>query len=190
MERKIIFATKNEGKLSEIKKIINCISMTSANIDIDVVEDGESYIENAFKKARAICKISNMETLADDSGVEIAHLNGLPGKDAAIYLTDNTKYKERNAKILEMMKDAKDRSAKYVCHIVYVSPDGKELHTTASIKGKIAEKSEGTNGFAYDDIFIPDAFPDRTMAQLSLEEKISISHRTIALEKMKELLGL
>lgn len=184
----MIFATKNEGKLKEIRKIINCISMTEAGIDIDVVEDGNSYTENAFKKARMVAKISNSETLADDSGIEIAHLNGLPGKDAAIYLVDNTEYKKRNETILKMLEDAEDRSAKYVCHIVYVHPNGRELHTTAEVIGKIAKKARGEGGFAYDEIFIPDAFPDRTMAQITLEEKNKISHRAKALDQMKKLL--
>ncbi|MCL2610705.1 MAG: RdgB/HAM1 family non-canonical purine NTP pyrophosphatase [Defluviitaleaceae bacterium] len=186
----MIFATKNEGKLAEIKKIIDCVSMTEYGIDVDIEEDGETYLDNAFKKAETIALISGKPCLADDSGVEIAHLNGLPGKDAAIYLMSNGRYKERNLEILKMLENSADRSARYVCYIVYATPEGEKFYTTATIEGEIAKEARGKNGFAYDEIFIPCDFPSRTMAELSIEEKNKISHRAKALNEMKALLNL
>jgi len=186
----VVFATKNNGKLEEIKKIIDCISVTEAGIDIEIEEDGETYLDNAFKKAETIAKLTGKPTLSDDSGIEIEHLNGLPGKDAAYYLTTNENYKERNSTILKMLENAQNRNAKYVCYIAYVNPDGQKLYTVATIEGQIAKEPRGTNGFAYDEIFIPNEFPQKTMAELTLEEKNEISHRAKALKAMKEKVGL
>ena len=184
----MIFATKNEGKLAEIKKIIDCISVKEYGIDLEIKEDGETYLDNAFKKAETIALISGKPCLADDSGIEINHLDGLPGKDAANYLMGNDRYRERNLEILKMLENAADRSAKYVCYIAYADPLGIKFHTSAVIDGTISKEIRGKNGFAYDEIFIPNEFPSKTMAELSIEEKNKISHRAKALREMKILL--
>ena len=140
-------------------------------------------------KARAIANEAKTIVLADDSGLEIDFLDKAPGVLSARYMGEDTPYEVKNAHILELLKDVqgKQRSARFVCSIAAVFPDGREFTTYATIEGEIAHKSEGENGFGYDPIFFVPEF-DKTTAQLSAEEKNKISHRGKALTKMKEIL--
>lgn len=190
----IIFATKNKGKLAEINEIMagtnfNVISMEDAGIDIDVVEDGLTYGENAITKAVEIMKISNKLVLADDSGIEIDFLDKKPGVNSAYFLGGNDVYKERNNKILEMMKNVKDedRSARMVSVIALATPSGDILTTRDTLEGYIAYESKGENGFAYDSIFFVKDY-NMTNAEMPPSLKNKISHRAKALAKMKDLL--
>lgn len=194
MMEEIIFATKNKGKIAEINEIMKSteykvISMEDAGITIDVVEDGSTYEENAMKKALEIMQASGKLVLADDSGIEIDFLDKQPGIHSSTFLGGNAVHKERNEKILEMLKSAKDeqRTARYVCVIALANPNGDILTTRATLEGHIAYESKGTNGFAYDSIFYLKEF-NKTVAELSIEEKNKISHRSKALYKMKYLL--
>lgn len=191
---KIIFATGNQGKVREIKQIMEdmdaeIVSMKEAGILMDIEENGTTFEENALIKARAIAKETNTLVLADDSGLEIDYLDKAPGVLSARYLGEDTPYSVKNQHILELLKDVKGekRSARFVCSIAAVFPDGREFTTYATIEGEIAHKSAGENGFGYDPIFFVPQF-GKTTAELSAEEKNKISHRGKALTMMKEIL--
>ena len=188
----MIFATKNKGKIKEIKQILpdfDILSLEDAGISIDIIEDGKTFIENAIKKASEIAKISGKIALADDSGLEIDFLNGTPGIHSARYLGENTPYVKKNNHILHEMENVPEqqRTARFVCAIAAVFPNGKIITAQDTIEGRIAFESKGTNGFGYDPIFfVPEL--GKTTAELSPEQKNAISHRGKALQKMKQLL--
>ena len=196
---KLIFATGNMGKMREIRDImadvdVEVLSMKEADIYADVVEDGTTFMENAFIKARAISKIAkekNIEAivLADDSGLVVDALNGEPGIYSARYMGEDTPYSIKNAKIIERLEGVKDedRSARFVCAISAVLPDGSEKESQATYEGRIGYEEKGPNGFGYDPIFY---LPERgcTRAEISTEEKNEISHRGKALRLMRDRL--
>ncbi len=191
---KIIFATGNQGKMREIKQImedmdVEVVSMKEAGIYADIEENGTTFEENALIKARAIASESNTIVLADDSGLEIDFLDKAPGVLSARYMGEDTPYEVKNAHILELLSkvQGKARSARFVCAIAAVFPDGREFTTYATIEGEIAHKSAGENGFGYDPIFYVPEF-GKTTAELSPDEKNKISHRGKALNMMKEIL--
>lgn len=191
---RIIFATGNQGKMREIKQImedmdVEVVSMKEAGIFVDIDENGTTFEENALIKAKAIANVANAIVLADDSGLEIDFLDKAPGVLSARYMGEDTPYEVKNAHILELLKDVQgeERSARFVCAIAAVFPDGREFTTYATIEGEIAHKSAGENGFGYDPIFFVPEF-GKTTAELSSDEKNKISHRGKALTKMKEIL--
>ncbi|MDR2898866.1 MAG: RdgB/HAM1 family non-canonical purine NTP pyrophosphatase [Clostridiales bacterium] len=186
----IVFATKNKGKLVEAKRILSdftIVGMEELNIDIDVVEDGETFEENALIKAREISKACGKVVMSDDSGIEIDFLDKKPGVHSARFLGHDTPYDIKNAKILDMMKDVekKDRTARYVAAIALVFPEGREIVTTGYMEGRIGYEALGEGGFGYDPIFFVPEY-NQTAAQMSAEFKNSISHRGKALRLMKE----
>ncbi len=189
----IIFATKNKGKIKEVKSILHefeIISMEEACVAVEVIEDGKTFTENAIKKATEISKITGKITMADDSGLEIDFLDKKPGVYSARYLGENTPYIEKNNHILHLMENVPEqkRSARFVCAIATAFPNGKIVTTQSTIEGLIAHEIKGENGFGYDPIFlVPEK--GKTTAELSPEEKNAISHRGKALKKMKELLA-
>lgn len=191
----IIFATQNKNKIKEVKQImsdmnINIITMQEAGIDIDVVEDGDTFEANAIKKAEEIMEISGQIVMADDSGLEIDYFDKAPGVYSARYLGKDTPYEQKNAIILDKMKDAPEskRGARFVCAIATAFPDQGELTktivTTGVIEGRIGDQPRGKGGFGYDPIFFPEGF-DTSTADISPELKNKISHRGKALEAMK-----
>jgi XTP/dITP diphosphohydrolase len=191
---KIVFATGNQGKMREIKAImadmdVEVVSMKEAGICVDIEEDGATFEENALIKARAIAKETDAIVLADDSGLEIDFLDKAPGVLSARYMGEDTPYEVKNAHILDLLKDVQgsERSARFVCSIAAVFPDGREFTTYATIEGEIGHKIAGENGFGYDPIFFVPEF-GKTTAELSAEEKNEISHRGKALSMMKEIL--
>ncbi len=182
---KIILATSNAHKIKEVSQI----SKTSFEFvpkTFEVEEDGKTFSENAVKKARFAYEHEKIPTVADDSGIEIDALGGLLGIRSARFMKGKP-YKEKNAKILEMMKDVLEekRTARFKCVAVYF--DGTPHVFEGVIEGKIAYEQRGENGFGYDPIFIPQGC-DKTMAQLSSEAKNSISHRAHAFKKLIEYL--
>lgn len=186
----IIFATKNKGKLKEVKEILaghEVKGIEEIGIDIDVVEDGETFEENAIKKALEICKLTNKLALADDSGIEIDFLNKEPGVHSARYLGKDTPYEIKNNKILEMMKEVpmEKRTARYVAVIAAVYPDGRIVTAKGIMEGEIGYEAKGINGFGYDPIFL---IPEHgmTVAEMSPALKNEISHRGKALRIIKE----
>lgn len=192
MKERIVFATGNQGKMREIKLILadlgmEILSMKEAGADVDIVEDGATFGENAEIKAKAVWKKTGGIVLADDSGLVVDYLNGEPGIYSARYLGEDTSYEVKNQIIIDRVKAAKgsERSARFVCAIAAVLPDGSILHTEAAMEGQIADKPAGTGGFGYDPIlYIPEF--GVTSAELTIEQKNKISHRGKALELMKE----
>lgn len=191
---KIIFATSNLGKMKEIKEILNdlnceILSMKEAGINIDILEDGKTFEENAIIKAKSIAKIANCIVLADDSGLEVDYLNKAPGIYSARFLGENTSYDIKNKYIIDKLSNVSDekRSARFVCAIACALPNGEIFTTRATIEGRIAYEPKGENGFGYDPIFFVPEF-NCTTAQLSPEQKNKISHRGKALVLMKEKL--
>lgn len=195
MKHRIIFATGNEGKMKEIRLILadlgaEILSMKDAGVCIDIVEDGATFGENAEIKARAVWEQTGDIVLADDSGLVVDYLNGEPGIYSARYMGEDTSYEIKNANLIERMKDAPEdgRAARFVCNIAAVLPDGRVLHTERTMDGVIAHEPAGSGGFGYDPIlFLPEF--GITSAELTIEQKNSISHRGKALEAMKEELG-
>ncbi len=191
---RIVFATGNKGKLKEVEMILKdlgrqVVSMKEAGVEAEIAEDGKTFAENAMIKARAVHAVCGGLVLADDSGLEIDYLNREPGVYSARYLGEDTPYKIKNEIILQRLEGvAKEaRSARFVCVIGAVLPDGRELTASAAVEGSIAFCAAGDGGFGYDPIFFVDEF-GRTMAELTPEEKNQISHRGKALREMKELL--
>ncbi len=190
----MIFATGNENKMKEIREILGALpleilSMKEAGVSADIVEDGKTFEENALIKARAICKLAGEMVLADDSGLEIDYLNKEPGIYSARYMGEDTSYHIKNKSLIDRLEGVPDekRTARFVCAIAAVLPDGKELVVRGTVEGIIGYEEKGENGFGYDPIFY---LPERgcTTAELPPEEKNSISHRGNALRLMKELL--
>lgn len=190
MENKIIFATGNEGKMREIRLILkdlgmDVISMKEAGFDEDIVEDGTTFTANAEIKARAVWEKTGGIVLADDSGLVIDYLNGEPGVYSARYLGDSP-YSVKNRTLIERLSGVPEekRTARFMCNIAAVLPDGSVLHTEAAMEGLIAAEPAGEGGFGYDPIlYLPEY--RKTSAELDVEEKNRISHRGKALELMK-----
>ncbi len=194
MKKQIVFATGNAGKVKEIRAIlgdldIEVLSMKEAGISADIEEDGKTYEENALIKAREVAKHTDAIVMADDSGLEIDYLNCEPGIYSARYMGEDTSYTIKNNNLIERLNGVPDekRTARFVCAIAAVLPDGEELTTRGIIEGIIGYEEAGENGFGYDPIFYVPRF-GKTTAQLSPEEKNQVSHRGRALEAMKELL--
>lgn len=196
--QKIIFATGNAGKMKEIRTIladlklegspVEILSMKEAGISPDIDENGSSFMENAVIKAKAVAAAdAGAVVLADDSGLEIDYLNKEPGIYSARYLGEDTSYHEKNHNLIERLTGVPDekRTARFVCAIACVLPDGKILTEEATIEGRIGYEEKGENGFGYDPIFMVPAYGKST-AELSEEEKNAISHRGKALRAMKK----
>ncbi|MBT9775867.1 RdgB/HAM1 family non-canonical purine NTP pyrophosphatase [Clostridium sp. MCC353] len=195
MKHRIIFATGNEGKMREIRLILadlglEILSMKDAGVDLDIVEDGMTFGENAEIKAKAVWEQTGDIVLADDSGLVVDYIGGEPGIYSARYMGEDTSYDIKNNNIISRLADAKgqERSARFVCNIAAVLPDGQVVHTEEYMEGLIADEPAGSEGFGYDPIlYIPEF--GLTSAQLSIEQKNKISHRGKALEAMKERLN-
>lgn len=195
---KIVFATGNQGKMKEIRMIMEelgmeILSMKEAGINIDIEENGTTFEENAFIKARSIAEElkKNGEkdaiVLADDSGLEVDAMDKAPGVQSARYMGEDTSYDIKNQHILDLLENVtgNERSARFVCSIAAVFPNGEETVVRETIEGRIADQISGENGFGYDPIFYVPEF-GCTTAELTLEQKNKISHRGKALQKTKE----
>ncbi len=193
---KIIFATGNAGKMREIKDILadlNCeiVSMKDAGISVDIVEDGKTFEENALIKARTVAKEApGAIVMADDSGLEVDYLNKEPGIYSARYLGEDTSYTIKNQAILDRLAGVpkEERTARFVCAIAAVLPDGRDMVVREAMEGYIGYEIAGENGFGYDPIFCVEEY-GCTTAELTEEQKNEISHRGKALRAMKEKLA-
>lgn len=195
----IIFATGNQGKLREVQAILrDCeaevISMKEAGFELEIEENGTTFEENALIKARAVAdalaarkEAQACVVMADDSGLEIDCLNGEPGVYSARYLGEDTPFDVKSRDFLRRMADVPEekRGARFVCAIAAIFPDGGTVTTSGIVEGRIGYELRGDNGFGYDPIFYLPEY-GRTAAELSDEEKNRISHRSRALELMKE----
>ncbi|MDE5598396.1 MAG: XTP/dITP diphosphatase [Lachnospiraceae bacterium] len=191
MRKTIIFATGNQGKMREIRQIlegmdVEILSMKEAGIETDIVEDGADFTENAVIKAKAIAAMTDHIVLADDSGLEIDYLHKEPGIYSARYLGEDTSYDIKNADLLRRMEGVEEklRTARFVCAIAAIMPDGEVLTTLGTIEGRIGYEPKGENGFGYDPIFYLPEY-GCTSAELTEEEKNAISHRGRALQAMR-----
>ena len=188
---KIVFATGNENKMIEIRMIledlgIEILSQREAGITADVIEDGATFEENAMIKAREIAKYTDAIVLADDSGLEIDYLNKEPGIYSARYMGENTSYDIKNQALLDRLDGVPDekRTARFVCAIAAVFPDGTEEVVRGTMEGIIRHEIIGENGFGYDPIFFLPEY-HCTSAQLPPEKKNELSHRGEGLRKMR-----
>ena len=198
----IIFATGNAGKIREIKEIfkdldIDILSMKEAGVIAEPEEDGKSFEDNSLIKANAVRKLVDNDfddpksviVMADDSGLEVDHLDKAPGIMSARFMGHDTSYDIKNNEILKRLDGVPDekRTARFVCAVSAVFYGGESLVTRQTMEGRIGYEIEGKNGFGYDPIFIPDGY-DVTSATISPEEKNRISHRGKALRSMFEMI--
>ena len=190
---KIIVATGTQNKMKEIREIIKrddieFVSLKDEGLqDIEIVEDGKTFEENAVIKAKTIAHITKNIVIADDSGLEVDYLDKAPGVYSARYMGEDTSYRIKNQSLVDRLEGVpvEKRTARFVCVIAAAFPDGTVCTTKGTIEGKIGYEERGENGFGYDPIFyLPDM--SRTTAELSPEEKNAVSHRGKALAAMKE----
>lgn len=189
---RIILASNNSGKIKEVRQILDnpeleIVTMKEAGVDIDIEENGTTFEANALIKARAVMEHTGCLTIADDSGLEVDAMNKEPGVYSARFMGYDTSYDIKNQAIIDKLEglEGDDRSARFVCVIAAVLPDGTELITRGTMEGQIAHKIEGENGFGYDPILYLPEF-HKTSASLTDEEKNAISHRGKALRLMRE----
>ncbi len=188
----IIFATGNAGKAREVAMMfadmdVKVQTLKEAGIDVEVIEDGKTFMENAIIKAKTIAQHTDKIVLADDSGLVIDYLNGEPGIYSARYMGEDTSYDIKNNNLLERMEGVpeKDRSARFICAMAAVMPDGEIVETEGVMEGIIGYKLAGENGFGYDPIFYLPEFA-ASSAEISPEQKNAVSHRGKALRMMQE----
>ena len=188
---KLIIASNNKHKIYEIKKILGSrfeeiLSMREAGIEHETVEDGKTFMENAEKKAREICEISGVAALADDSGICVDYLDGAPGIYSARFSSEigiNGDDEANNDLLLKKLEGVEKRGAHYTCAMVIAYPDGSTVRAEGYMYGDIAHKRHGSGGFGYDPIFRPTG-EERTVGEMTDEEKNLISHRAKALEAL------
>jgi len=198
MKRKIVVATTNPGKIAELKAMLGTdvqwLSLADFKGIGEVKEDGHTFVENACKKAIGYAKATGLWTIADDSGLVIDALEGGPGVESARF--SGAKGKERKLidrqntmKVLKLLEGVprEKRTARFVCCLCLASPDEILIEAKGTLEGLITEREIGENGFGYDPIFFVPGL-NKTVAQLSREEKNAISHRGSAIRKLKPLL--
>lgn len=195
--KELIFASGNKGKVKEVRKIFEdldyrIIALEELEGVPEIVEDGDTFEQNALIKARVIFFRYKKPVIADDSGLMVEQLDGEPGVYSARYAGENCTYEDNNVKLLKELSDKPlPHPAKFVCCAVYLDAE----HTVTAfgeLPGTIIPEMRGTNGFGYDPVFLP-AGHKKTLAELDLEEKNRISHRSMAFnilkQKMKERIG-
>jgi XTP/dITP diphosphohydrolase len=190
--RKIIFASKNKGKVMEVSYIlknenIEILSLLGVEAAPEIIENGSSFEENARIKAKVIFDAFRIPVIGDDSGLSVEQLGGRPGVYSARYSGNNATDEDNNQKLLiELNQYPEPHYAKFICCAVFF--DGKKwLTANGEIKGRIIKHPRGENGFGYDPLFLPDGF-NKTAGELSLDEKNKISHRAIAFNKLKGMI--
>lgn len=194
MKKKLIFATGNEGKMKEIREILGdldyeILSMKEAGVNVDIIEDGTTFEENAIIKAKTVMEATGSIVLADDSGLEIDYLDKAPGIYSARFVGEDTSYDIKNRILLDRLEGVPDeeRRARFVCAVAAVFPDGTVKVVRETIEGQIAHEIVGENGFGYDPIFYVPEY-GCTTAEMTPELKNELSHRGKALRAMKKIL--
>jgi XTP/dITP diphosphohydrolase len=201
MKRKILVATTNPGKIAELKACLDADVEWCSLADFDnlteIKEDGTCFAENARKKALGYAKATGLWTIADDSGLVVDALNGAPGVNSARFSgpkgpdTDRVLHDRKNtAKVLKLLEAVlkEKRTARFICQLCLASPKKPLIETEGTLEGLISDKPDGKNGFGYDPIFFLPHL-DKTVAQLTVEEKNAISHRGCAISKLNRLLN-
>lgn len=187
---KLIIATNNQSKVREIKAILGgfydeILSLKDAGIVADVVEDGETFHENAAKKAVEISRMVDGDVLADDSGLCVDALDGAPGIYSARFSGEGADDRKNNEKLLSLVKNESNRRARFVCALVLANGGREKLYVEDYAEGEIIDEPRGENGFGYDPLFYVKEY-GQTFAQIPAETKNVISHRAKALEKLKK----
>lgn len=188
---RIIIASNNKHKIEEIRSILKdfcfeVVSLKEAGIECEVEENGATFEENAYIKAKAVMDMTGEVSLADDSGLEVDALNGAPGVYSARFAGEHGNDKKNNNKLLELIKSVPDekRGARFVSAVVLVTPEGGKIIARGEIRGIIGHEEKGSGGFGYDPLFvIPEL--NKTFAELAGDEKNKISHRARALDDLK-----
>ena len=187
---RLVVATKNPDKLSEIEGVL---SQTGLAREIvrgldwpDVEETGATLEENALLKARAVAGATGLPALADDTGLEVSALGGAPGVHAARFAGDGARYEDNVTKLIEMLEDENDRSARFRTVVALALPDGVEIVAHGVLEGVIADQPRGPGGFGYDPVFEVEG---RTLAEMGVEEKNSLSHRARAIRALANSVG-
>jgi len=191
---RLLVATHNKGKLSELESLLVGLNLTlltpeSLGINLEVMENGTTYEENASLKARAYARISGLVTLADDSGLEVEALGGLPGIRSARFSTlPNATDADRRSYLLSLLRDyPRPWTAHFHCTVAIASPGGEIYYAQGDCPGEVIPHERGTNGFGYDPIFLLNEI-GLTMAELSMEEKNHLSHRARAVKAAQPIL--
>lgn len=187
---KIVFATNNENKVREIRHILgnsfNLLSLKDLTINEEIPENKPTLEGNAMQKARHIYKMLNLNVFADDTGLEIEALNGLPGVHSARFAGENRDSAANIEKVLAMMGSSGNRRARFRTVIALIM-DGREYLFDGTVEGTIISEKRGSDGFGYDPVFVP-VGTNLTFAEMPLNEKNKISHRAIAFEKLRDFL--
>ena len=188
----LIIASNNKHKIKEIKKILGSRfdiikSLREAGIDHETVEDGDTFLANAEKKAREICEISGAVALADDSGICVDALDGAPGVMSARFCGEHGNDEANNALLLERLRGKMNRGAHYTAAVVLAYPGGRIVSAEGYLFGEIIDTPRGEGGFGYDPLFVPEG-EARTVAEMTDDEKNEISHRARALNLLLEKL--
>jgi len=188
---RIVFATKNEGKVKEIKEMlartdVELLSLNHFESLPEIVEDGKNYLENALKKAKVVSEFTGEIVLADDSGLSVDVLGGEPGIYSARYAGEGATDEDNNARLLAKLKNVPEerRTASFFCTLVLYGQDGRYHSFEGRWRGRIIDERRGTNGFGYDPIFLCPEL-NKTAAELPPEIKNTISHRGQAFAKLK-----
>ncbi|AOR24890.1 XTP/dITP diphosphatase [Clostridium taeniosporum] len=198
--KKLILASNNLKKVKEMKELLSDLnieikSLKEEEIDVEVVEDGKTFEENAKKKAKEIYELlkargeKNFLVLSDDSGLQVDYLNGAPGIYSARYAGEHGNDKKNNAKLLEELRNASsdERRAKFICQIALFDEMGKYYPITGEVKGIILNEAYGECGFGYDPLFLYEPLK-KSFAELTSEEKNRVSHRGVALNKLRDII--
>jgi XTP/dITP diphosphohydrolase len=188
----LIIATRNKKKIEEIKRITEDLDVKILTLDDfpgspEVEEDGKSFEENAVKKATAVAGYAGIAALADDSGIEVNALNGAPGILSARYAGEGADDRRNVLKLLKDLQGVEERGARFVCCLALAFPDGRVKIFFGFAGGEIGTEPRGENGFGYDPLFYPKGH-DRTFAEMTDEEKDSLSHRGNALKQLRKFL--
>jgi len=192
--RPLLIGSGNPGKIEEYRRILAGLDVALvAPADLDPApaepsEDSATFADNATSKARAYAKATGLETVADDSGLEVDALSGAPGTRTRRFFGDDATAKERNARLLAMLEGVTDRGARFVCVVALARPDGEIELFDGEVRGEIARAPRGDGGFGYDPIFVV-AGDGRTMAELPADEKDRVSHRGMAGGKLRARLA-
>ena len=186
----LVFASNNEHKIKEIKSLLGnsftLLSLHDINIKEDIPEEEPQIEGNALAKARYVFNVSGLDVFADDTGLEIAELNGLPGVHSARFAGENKDSSANIEKVLSLLGNSKNRKARFRTVIALIL-EKKEYLFEGIVNGTIIKEKRGIEGFGYDPIFLPDG-KTRTFAEMELSEKNTISHRALAFEKLKKFL--
>ncbi|MFO7300625.1 MAG: RdgB/HAM1 family non-canonical purine NTP pyrophosphatase [Actinomycetes bacterium] len=187
---RLVIATKNQGKVAEMRDLLQAAGIAAEVVEglewDDVEETGETLEENALLKARAVCEATGLPALADDTGLEVEALGGRPGVRTGRFAGPDATYDENVDHLLSLLGDRSDRTARFRTALALVFPDGTEVTAEGVVEGEITFERRGTGGFGYDPVFAVDGV---TLAEMGMEAKNRISHRARAVAALAEVLG-